>query len=72
MIPPPGYYLLFIINKDGIPSLGRFVLMRISGHSFDIGDVMPEIFEKVDPLKDPPKYVPDTIPKSSLQGDKSF
>jgi len=24
-LAPPGYYLLFILNSDGVPSLGRFV-----------------------------------------------
>lgn len=54
-VAPPGYYLLFIVTKDGIPSIGKFVLMR-SEPTFQIGDVMPEDFKKVDPLKDPVKY----------------
>ena len=24
-VAPPGYYLLFIVNNDGVPSVARFV-----------------------------------------------
>jgi hypothetical protein len=24
-IAPPGYYLLFILNSDGVPSVGKYV-----------------------------------------------
>lgn len=27
-LAPPGYYLLFILNSEGVPSLGRFVRLR--------------------------------------------
>jgi hypothetical protein len=25
---PPGYYLLFVLNRNGVPSLGKIVQVR--------------------------------------------
>jgi hypothetical protein len=27
-LAPPGYYLLFIVNKSGVPSVAQFVLLK--------------------------------------------
>jgi len=27
-IAPPGYYLLFLLNVDGVPSAGRFIRLH--------------------------------------------
>lgn len=27
-LAPPGYYLLFIVNHAGVPSVGQFVLLK--------------------------------------------
>jgi galactose oxidase-like protein len=27
-LAPPGYYLLFILNSEGVPSVGRFMRLR--------------------------------------------
>jgi hypothetical protein len=30
-VAPPGYYLLFLVSRDGVPSVGRFVRVRKGG-----------------------------------------
>jgi hypothetical protein len=62
-IAPPGYYLLFVISRNNIPSEGKFILMDKSPELKNI--VMPEEFPMVDPLKDPRlvKFKPDTTSK---------
>ena len=27
-VAPPGYYLLFVVDTDGVPSVGSFVLVK--------------------------------------------
>lgn len=34
-LAPPGYYLLFILNEQGVPSVARFVLLGNRGHDGD-------------------------------------
>jgi hypothetical protein len=29
-IAPPGYYLLFVFNSQGVPSIGKIVRMNIN------------------------------------------
>ena len=33
-VAPPGYYMLFVVNGKGVPSLGKFV--RVDGWSSDV------------------------------------
>jgi hypothetical protein len=30
-VAPPGYYLLFLVNREGVPSVGRFLRVRKGG-----------------------------------------
>jgi len=30
-VAPPGYYLLFLVSRDGVPSVGRFLRVRKGG-----------------------------------------
>jgi hypothetical protein len=40
-IAPPGYYMLFIVNSAGVPSVGSFVLLSSSGPAPTVSSISP-------------------------------
>jgi hypothetical protein len=40
-IAPPGYYMLFILNSAGVPSVGSFVLLSSSGPAPTVSSLSP-------------------------------
>jgi hypothetical protein len=57
-VAPPGYYMLFLLNDKGVPSVARFVKLQASGAAAQCDATPPPPVKQVPPLKPPTKSTP--------------
>jgi hypothetical protein len=65
-VAPPGYYMLFLLNDKGVPSVAKFVKLQGSAAPAQCDATPPPPVKQVPPVKPPAKPTPpapDVSPK---------
>jgi galactose oxidase-like protein len=64
-VAPPGYYMLFLLNDKGVPSVAKFVKLQASAAAAQCDATPPPPVKQVPPVKPPTKPTQPTKPDVS-------